>query len=108
MQAQTVRINLRYERAELKQILRYAKAHDVERNGRYDFRRLNARGWNGHQYSGLIARTTAGIGPAMTGATSRGAGVVPATPQTSAAIGGRAALCLDSGQRSDQEFVCGR
>jgi hypothetical protein len=26
----------------------------------------------------LIARTTAGIGPAMTGATSRGAGVVPA------------------------------
>ena len=44
MQAQTVRINLRYDRAELKQILRYAKAHDVERNGRYDFRmppRLN-------------------------------------------------------------------
>ncbi len=38
MQAQSVRINLRYERAELKQILRYAKAHDVERNGRYDFR----------------------------------------------------------------------
>jgi hypothetical protein len=44
MNAQTVRINLRYERAELKQILRYAKAHDVERNGRYDIRispRLN-------------------------------------------------------------------
>ena len=44
MQAQTVRINLRYDRAELKQILRYAKAHDLERNGRYDFRippRLN-------------------------------------------------------------------
>ena len=40
MQAQTVQINLRYERAELKQILRYAKAHDVERNGRYDVRRL--------------------------------------------------------------------
>ena len=40
MQAQTVRINLRYERAELKQILRYAKAHDVVRYGRYDFRRL--------------------------------------------------------------------
>ena len=40
MQAQTERINLQYERAELKQILRYAKAHDVERNGRYDFRRL--------------------------------------------------------------------
>ena len=40
MRAQTVRIDLRYERAELKQIFRYAKAHDVERNGRYDFRRL--------------------------------------------------------------------
>ena len=40
MQAQTVEINLRYERAELKQILRYAKAHDVERNGRYDILRL--------------------------------------------------------------------
>jgi hypothetical protein len=44
MQAQTVRINLRYERAELKQILRYAKAHDVERNGRYDFRQAE-RPW---------------------------------------------------------------
>ena len=44
MKARTVRINLRYDRAELKQILRYAKAHDIERNGRYDFRippRLN-------------------------------------------------------------------
>ena len=44
MQAKTVRINLRYDRADLKQILRYAKAHDLERNGRYDFRippRLN-------------------------------------------------------------------
>ena len=40
MQVQTVQINLRYKRAELKQILRYAKAHDVERNGRYDFLRL--------------------------------------------------------------------
>ena len=38
MQAQTVQVNLRYDRADLKQILRYAKAHDVERNGRYDFR----------------------------------------------------------------------
>ena len=37
MLAQTVRINLRYDRADLKQILRYANAHDVERNGRYDF-----------------------------------------------------------------------
>jgi hypothetical protein len=39
MRTQTVRINLRYERAELKQILRYAKAHDVELKGRYDFRK---------------------------------------------------------------------
>ena len=39
MQAQNVRINLQYDRADLKQILRYAKAHDVEQNGRYDFRR---------------------------------------------------------------------
>lgn len=39
MQAQTVRIDLRYDRVELKQILRYAKAHDLERNGRYDFRK---------------------------------------------------------------------
>ncbi len=37
MLAQTVRINLRYDRADLKQILRYANTHDVERNGRYDF-----------------------------------------------------------------------
>ena len=40
MQFQTERINLQYKRAELKQILRYAKAHDVERNGRYDLLRL--------------------------------------------------------------------
>ncbi len=37
MLAQTVRINLRYDRADLKQIVRYANAHDVEHNGRYDF-----------------------------------------------------------------------
>jgi hypothetical protein len=46
MLAQTVRINLRlrYDRPDLKQIFRYAEAHDVERNGRYDLRippRLN-------------------------------------------------------------------
>ena len=44
MTTQTVRINLRYDRAELKQILWYAKDHDVDQNGRYDFRmppRLN-------------------------------------------------------------------
>ena len=40
MESQTERINLQYERAELTQILLYAKAHDVERNGRYDFLRL--------------------------------------------------------------------
>ena len=39
MNAENVRINLRYGQADLKSILRYAKAHDVERNGRYDFRR---------------------------------------------------------------------
>ena len=33
MHAQTVRINLRYERADLKKILRYAKAHDVSAMG---------------------------------------------------------------------------
>ena len=38
MHAKTVRIDLRYDRDELKQILRYAGAHDVRRNGRYDFR----------------------------------------------------------------------
>ena len=44
MNAQTVRINLRYDREELKQICQYAKTHDVDHNGRYDFRmppRLN-------------------------------------------------------------------
>ena len=44
MREQTVRINLRYDREQLKQMLRYAKVHDIEQNGRYDFRtppRLN-------------------------------------------------------------------
>lgn len=39
MQPKTVRINLRYDREDLKQILGYAKSHDVEQNGRYDFRK---------------------------------------------------------------------
>ena len=39
MNAETVRINLRYDRADLKSLLRYAKAHDVELDGRYDIRR---------------------------------------------------------------------
>jgi len=38
MQTYDVRINLQYEPAELKQILRYAKAHDVSQGGRYDIR----------------------------------------------------------------------
>jgi hypothetical protein len=44
MNAETVRINFRYQRADLKAILRFAKVHDVERVGRYDLReppRLN-------------------------------------------------------------------
>ena len=39
MNAESVRINLRYDRADLKSLLRYAKAHDVEIDGRYDIRR---------------------------------------------------------------------
>ena len=39
MNAENVRVNLRYERADLKAILRYAKEHDVERTGRYDLRK---------------------------------------------------------------------
>ncbi len=40
MKCQTVRVNLRYERADLKALLRYVRANDVARNGRYDARRL--------------------------------------------------------------------
>jgi hypothetical protein len=36
MNAENVRINLRYDQADLKSLLRYAKAHDIERGGRYD------------------------------------------------------------------------
>jgi hypothetical protein len=39
MNAENVRVNLQYERADLKTILRYAKEHDVELNGRYDLRK---------------------------------------------------------------------
>jgi hypothetical protein len=39
MPIQTVRINLRYDRADLIAILRYAKAHGVEQDGRYDIAR---------------------------------------------------------------------
>ena len=39
MNAENVRINLQYDRADLKTILRFAKEHDVARNGRYDLRK---------------------------------------------------------------------
>ena len=39
MNAENVRINLRYDRADLKSLLQYAKVHDVDRDGRYDIRR---------------------------------------------------------------------
>jgi hypothetical protein len=44
MNAELVRINLRYDRSDLRTILRYARTHDVELDGRYDIRmppRLN-------------------------------------------------------------------
>ena len=44
MNAENVWINLRYDEADLKSLLAYARAHDVERDGRYDIRippRLN-------------------------------------------------------------------
>ncbi len=39
MNAELVRVNLRYDRADLEFLFRYAQAHDVERAGRYDVRR---------------------------------------------------------------------
>ena len=39
MNAKNVRINLPYDQADLKSLLRYAKAHDVELDGRYDIRK---------------------------------------------------------------------
>ena len=39
MNAENVRVNLRYDRADLKALLRFAKAHDVELDGRYDIRK---------------------------------------------------------------------
>ena len=44
MNVEHVRVNLRYDRSDLRSILRYARRHDVERGGRYDIRmppRLN-------------------------------------------------------------------
>jgi hypothetical protein len=41
-----------------------------------NLRRLRPASQTADQYSGLIARTTTGIGPVLAGATSRGAGVV--------------------------------
>ena len=39
MNVETVRINLRYEQADLESLFRYAYAHDVVQAGRYDLRR---------------------------------------------------------------------
>jgi hypothetical protein len=39
MNVDIVRINLGYELADLELLLKYASAHDVERNGRYDIRK---------------------------------------------------------------------
>jgi hypothetical protein len=44
MNAEHVRINLRYDRDDVRALLKYVRAHDVERGGRYDIRmppRLN-------------------------------------------------------------------
>jgi hypothetical protein len=38
MNTENVRINLRYDRSDLKSLFRYAKAHDVKLGGRYDMR----------------------------------------------------------------------
>ena len=38
MAAESVWVYLRYDRADLEALFAYAKAHDVERNGRYDVR----------------------------------------------------------------------
>ena len=38
MNAENIRVNLRYNQADLKSLLAYAKAHDIERGGRYDIR----------------------------------------------------------------------
>ena len=39
MNAGNVQTRMLYDRADLKSLLRYAKAHDVELGGRYDIRR---------------------------------------------------------------------
>jgi hypothetical protein len=39
MNAENVRLNLRYDQADLKALLMYAKVHDVELDGRYDIRK---------------------------------------------------------------------
>ena len=38
MNAEYVRINLRYDRADLKSLLVHVQSHDVEHGGRYDMR----------------------------------------------------------------------
>jgi len=39
MNSENVQTTLRYDRTDLKSLLRYAKAHDVELDGRYDIRK---------------------------------------------------------------------
>jgi hypothetical protein len=39
MNTENVQTTLRYDRTDLKSLLRYAKAHDIELDGRYDIRR---------------------------------------------------------------------
>ena len=39
MNAEFVRVNLRYDQADLESLFRYARAHDVVQAGRYDLRR---------------------------------------------------------------------
>jgi hypothetical protein len=51
MNAENVRINLRYERADMESLVLYAKDHDIEVDGRYDIRippRINiwTHAWN--------------------------------------------------------------
>ena len=53
MQVQTMRIDLRYETAELKQIFRYAQAHDVGAMG-------------GMTSSGYLRFSTSGLTPGAT------------------------------------------
>jgi hypothetical protein len=61
MNAEHVRVNLRYDRDDLRRILRYARTNDVERGGRYDIRmppRLNV--WT-HAWSNAGCRAESSL-----------------------------------------------